>query len=259
MNMDITAIILTKNEEKNIGRVLRSVAFCKDVLVVDDMSSDKTVETARKNNAKVITHESGGDFAKQRNFAMDKVQSRWVLFVDADEEVTQQLKAEIEKILASQTETAAFYIKRRDYWWGRELKYGEVLKARRSGIIRFMKKGTGQWKGKVHEVYVPGNSTVRTGRLDGYLNHYPHPELKGFISDINRYTSLRARELEEMGVEPSILPIIFYPPIKFALNYLLYLGFLDGAQGFSYAFLMSFHSFLVKAKLYQYSKIGDTS
>lgn len=266
--MKISAIILSKNEEKNIERAVKSVAFCDEVIVVDDLSTDTTIDkiqnsklkTQFKSKIQILERESNGDFAAQRNWAMTQAKNEWVLFLDADEEVSEELKSEIAKIaaLSDSVETPrndikAFYIKRRDFWWGRELRFGETLKARNKGIIRLIKKGSGEWKGAVHEEFVTGLSV---GQLDGFINHYPHPTVKEFIHDINGYSTIRAKELQKMGKKGSILPVLLYPAGKFILTYFIYLGFLDGAAGFAYAFLMSFHSFLVRAKLFQYTRIN---
>lgn len=259
--MKITAIILTKNEEKNIERAIKSVMFCDEVIIVDDLSTDKTIENAQITNHKyqikskfqILKHELKGGFAAQRNWAIGKANNDWILFLDADETISPELKGEIESSAVShQSSVCAYYIKRCDYWWGRELKFGETLKARNKGIIRLVKKVSGEWKGAVHEEFVTSSSV---GKLEGFLNHYPHQTLKEFIHDINRYSTLRAQELQKQGKKGNILPVLLYPPAKFILTYFIYLGFLDGAAGFAYAFLMSFHSFLVRAKLFQYTRI----
>lgn len=251
--METTAIILAKNEEANLERVLKSVSFCKEIIVVDDGSTDKTAEIARQHKARVVKGHSAVGFAALRNRAMEESKTDWVLFVDADEEVSPDLCKQIQETTPDAS-ISAYYIKRRDFWWGRELRYGEVSKVRNSGLIRLMKKGTGAWKGQVHEAW---ETTGSTRTMEGFLNHYPHPTLKEFLSSINLYTDLRAHELKEQGVKPNMAVLLLYPAGKFLLNYFVYLGFLDGPAGFAYAFLMSFHSFLVRAKLYQYTEIDQ--
>lgn len=259
--MKISAIILTKNEEKNIERAMKSVGFCDEIIIVDDGSIDKTIENAQITNDKyqikskiqIIKQEIRRGFADKRNWAMEKANNEWILFVDADETISPELKSKIESLVVSrQLSVSGYNIKRRDFWWGRELKFGETLKARNKGIIRFIKKGSGEWKGVVHEEFA---TSLPVGQLEGYMNHYPHPTLKEFIHDINIYSTLRAHELQKQGKKGSLLPILLYPTAKFILTYFIYLGFLDGAAGFAYAFLMSFHSFLVRAKLFQYTRI----
>lgn len=250
----ISAVVLTKNEEKNIERCLRPLAFCNEIIIVDDFSGDKTVELANKFKAKVYKHKLNDDFSSQRNFGLEKAKGEWVLFIDADEEVSQQLEEEIlNKLnLNSNDKNLAYYIKRRDFWWGRELRYGEMRKIRQIGLVRLIRRNSGKWVGKVHEVFKASGSF---GQLKSFINHYPHQTLRDFVAEINFYSTVRARELLSQGGETNILETIFYPLGKFILNYFVYLGFLDGAAGFAYAFLMSFHSFLVRVKLFQYTQI----
>ncbi|PIY69208.1 hypothetical protein COY90_01950 [Candidatus Roizmanbacteria bacterium CG_4_10_14_0_8_um_filter_39_9] len=257
----ITSIILTKNEETNIERAIKSLAFCDEIIVVDDGSTDMTVEKCQMTNhqsqinskIQIIKHESNGDFATQRNWAMKQASYEWILFLDADEEVSDELQKEIiSSIGAPENDTSSYFLKRRDYFWSQELKYGEILKLRNRGLIRLIKKGSGKWGGKVHEEFIPDRPLVhRVGGPLAYINHYPHPTLKEFISDINVYSGIRAQELHEAHVQAGAFEMVIYPVFKFILNYFVYLGFFDGPQGFVYSFLMSFHSFLVRAKLYQ--------
>ena len=254
--MKLSAVVLTKNEEKNIERCLRSLDFCDEIIVIDDYSIDKTAETVHKvlkvhKVYKVIQRKLNGDFAQQRNFGLSKANNDWVLFVDADEEVSKELKKEIigldSRLRGNDTDT--YFIKRRDYFWNKELKFGEVKKVREQGIVRLVKKNSGTWMGSVHEVFYTAKNI---GQLDGFINHYPHPTLKEFINDINNYSSIRAEELFNRGTGTNVFEIIFFPFGKFLYNYFFNLGFLDGPAGFTYAFMMSFHSFLVRAKLYQF-------
>lgn len=249
--MKISAIVLTKNEEKNIEACLQSLTFCDEVIVVDDFSTDSTAQIAKEHNATIIPRKLEGGFSAQRNFGMERAKNDWVLFIDADERVSPELQKEIES-LDRESAIQTYYIPRRDFWWGTELRYGEVQKVRRNGLIRLIKKGSGQWTGAVHEEF---KTDKPTGKLTTFLDHYPHQTLKEFIHEINVYSTLRARELSSQGKTVSIFSILAYPFFKFILVYFVYLGFLDGPAGFAYAFLMSFHSFLVRAKLYQYRNL----
>lgn len=243
--MNITAIILAKNEEKVIKKAIQSVSFCDEVLVIDDESTDATVQIAQNSGATVISHALNKDFAKQRNWAMEQVKNEWILFVDADEEISADLKLKICNVKL-QGDVIAYAIPRRDFFWEHEMKYGETKQARTKGIIRLVKKGGGTWTGAVHETFTPVGVV---DRVDAFLDHYSHDSLSSFIHDINIYSTIRAKELAALGKQVSILELIFYPFGKFMYTYFLLGGFLDGPAGFTYSFLMSFHSFLVRAKL----------
>ncbi len=242
----LSCIILAKNEEKNIERAIRSVDFCDEVIMIDDYSEDSTVEKAKTFGATVYKRELHDDFASQRNYGMKMARGSWILFIDADEEVTKELAGEIENFVCDNTNSfiQAYYIKRRDIFWGRELRYGEVGSMR---LVRLVRKKSGTWRGAVHEKFY---TYLKTSSLKNNLLHYPHQLIAEFLSEVNRYSTIRARELYSLGKTSSILSIIFYPLGKFILNYFFRLGFLDGSPGFVYAFMMSFHSFLVRAKLF---------
>lgn len=266
----LSAVVLTKNDKKNIERCLKSLDFVDEIVVVDDYSIYNTLNQiskikyqSKKTKFKIFQRKLNSDFSKQRNFGMEKASGEWVLFLDADEEVSDELKEEIKEVIRYATlerdDLVGFYIKRRDFFWGREVRFGEVLKVRQKGILRLIKKGFGQWQGKVHEKFKIENGKLKIGKLKNFINHYPHPTIKEFLHEINFYSSLRADELFQQGKKTNILEIIFYPLFKFILNYFIYLGFLDGSPGFVYAFMMSFHSFLVRGKLYIKNYTNDAN
>jgi glycosyltransferase involved in cell wall biosynthesis len=248
--MLLSAVILTKNEEKNIKKCIENLEFCDEIIIIDDNSTDKTLNIAEKfKKVKIYKKNLENNFAQQRNFGISKASGKWILFIDVDEEIPKNLKEEIIKTTKLLDDNNnAYYIKRRDVFWGKELKYGEVYDAVHKGFIRLVKKGSGDWYGTVHEVYYVNNGDV--GNLQNYLIHRPHEDLKSFLEKINFYSSIRADELHRMGKKTNAFEIIFFPFLKFLYTYILKLGFADGLKGFVYSFMMSFHSFLVRSKLY---------
>jgi glycosyltransferase involved in cell wall biosynthesis len=243
----ITAIILTKNEEANIVDCIESVLWCDEIVVIDDYSEDRTIEVIKSvdnKKIKVFQKRLNKDFSAQRNFGLSKAINRWVLYVDADERVSADLRKEILSKTKSTNFSNGYYIKREDFMWGKLLKHGEVGSIK---LLRLAKKDSGIWHGPIHEIWrVDG----RIGRLKYPLFHYPHSTIDKFLKEINFYTDLRATELFKKGIKPNWLLIILYPKAKFYLNYFLKLGFLDGLGGLVFAILMSLHSFLVRAKLW---------
>lgn len=239
----ISAVVLTRNEERNIVDCLDSLSFCDEIVVIDDNSSDRTVEIAKRMNVKVLTHSLNDDFSKQRNFALENVKNDWVLFADADERVGKILAKEIEYVVA-ENKKDGFYIKRYDTIWGKTLKHGELSDLK---LLRLGKASKGKWEGRIHEKWkVEG----RISTLKNSLDHYPHQTIEAFLREINYYTDLRAKELYKKGATVKWYSILLYPKAKFFLNYFLKLGFLDGLEGLVFAVLMSFHSFLVRSKLW---------
>lgn len=246
--MKPTVVILTKNEEKSIKRCLRHVKeMAHEVLVIDDYSTDKTVTIAREEGARVIQHHLES-FAAQRNVADQHVTSDWVMHVDADEVVEPALMDEITAL--SDQEFYAYYLRRIDEFWGTVVRHGEVASAASTGFIRVYKRGSGTWEGAVHERFV---TNVQTRTLAHALIHKPHGSIAEFLASINVYSTMRARELQRNGARASWVSLTIQPIGKFLYTYFARLGFLDGPAGFVYSFMMSFHSFLVRAKLYQLS------
>lgn len=244
----ISVIVLTKNEERNIVDCLESVKFCDEIIVVNDNSTDRTLElvelfSKQHSKVKVFKRELNGDFSKQRQFGVEKTINDWVLFIDADERVTSDLATEIKENL-SLPDFGGFLIPRVDFMWGKQLKHGETGNIK---LLRLFDKRKGKLKGRVHEVW---ETKSKIGSLTSPILHYPHPTISEFLEKINFYTTLRAEELFEKRVKVNFFSIVFYTKGKFLLNYFFKLGFLDGASGFIHAVLMSFHSFLVRGKLW---------
>ncbi len=242
----ITAIVLTKNEEKNIEECLKTLKWCDEIIVIDDYSDDRTREIAQKLGAQVFKHHLKNDYAQQRNFGLEKAKGEWVLFVDADERITPELAREIEQEV-KKDERYAFVFKRQDFFMGKPLKHGESSQVR---LLRMAKKN-GKWERPVHEVW---KTKWRTKTLKNPILHYSHPSITQFLHQINFHSTLHAKALKQGRVKFSLFRLIFNPLGKFLQNYFWHLGFLDGMPGLIMALMMSFHSFLARAKLFLLSE-----
>lgn len=241
----LTGIILAKNEKKQIESAISSLKFCQEVIVVDNESNDKTASIAKKAGARVIKS-TGNGFSKHRTKGMEAAREEWVLFVDADEHVSPELESEILTRIKSE-KYAAYRIPRIDIFWGKKLRYGEVKEAATKGIIRLMKKGSGTWEHAVHEEFV---TTAKVGRLREHLVHNAHSGVTDFLHDINSYSTIRAEELYTKSERISTKDLMIKPFGKFIYTYFILQGYRDGSAGFAYSFMMSFHSFLVRSKVY---------
>jgi glycosyltransferase involved in cell wall biosynthesis len=239
----ISAVILTHNSENTLLQTLKSCSFCDERIVIDDGSTDGSVALAKKSGAKVFTNTLDGNFAAQRNFGLSKATHDWVLFIDSDEVVSKALADEIKRMTET-ADVAGFYLKRDDVLWGRVLKHGETGNVR---LLRLAKKASGVWIHPVHEVW---ELNGMTGTLTNPLLHYPHPNVAQFLDAINRYSTLQAQYLFAKKIREPWWYVAVYPPAKFFVNYVWHLGFLDGTPGAIVAIMMSFHSFLVRAKLW---------
>jgi len=244
--MKISAIVLTKNEEKDIEDCLRSISWCEEIIIVDDYSEDETVEKVQRfKSSKVRIYERrlGDDWAGQRNFGLEKASNQWVLFIDADERVSAALADEIKNLQFTIYNLRGFYLRRKDFLFGKWLRHGETSHVR---LLRLAKKNAGGWERRVDEVWkVKG----KIGELQNPLLHYPHQTLTEFLESINFFSTLNARAFYEQGVRVRLWDWL-KPLAKFTQNYFFRLGFLDGTAGFVHTVLMSLHSFLVRGKLY---------
>lgn len=245
----VSAIILTKNEERNIDSCLQSVKWCDEAIVIDDNSSDKTLEIAKKHKAIVYSHSLSNNFSAQRNFGISKARNEWILFVDSDEVVTDALAYEISSVLGLKKDQNlknlnGFYLKRSDFMWGKQLKYGETGNIK---LLRLGRKGFSRWEGMAHEEWkIDG----LIGKLINPLLHFPHQTISEFLKEINFYTDIRAQELKNKKAKTYSLSILIYPLGKFLVDYFIKRGFMDGVHGLIFALIMSFHSFLVRSKLW---------
>ncbi len=242
MGSVISAVILSHNSGRSITKTLASVAFCAERIVIDDFSTDDSVQCAKKAGAVVYKRRLNGDFAAQRNFGLSKTVGQWILFVDSDEIVSPKLAGEIRKAVA--IDCAGFYLKRQDWMYGRRLLHGETGSVR---LVRLAKKGAGVWDRPVHETW---NVKGTVGTLVNPLDHFPHPNVAQFIDEINVYSTMNAKYLYEKNIHVPWWHILAYPAAKFFVDYVWYAGFLDGTPGAIVAVMMSMHSFLTRAKLW---------
>ena len=251
--MKLSVVVLTKNEENNITRCIRSVkrlliklpSNSGELIIIDDRSTDKTVHLAIQLGAKVHERSLNGNWADQRNFALTKTKGEWVLFVDADEVVSEDLAREIiTKISRAAIEIKGFYFRRYDYIFGRLLTHGEIGSQR---LLRLARRGSGTWMRAVHEFWAIKGEVYT---MDNAIGHHPHQSLNEFISDVNTMAVIHARQNYDDGKRSSLAKILIWPTVKFIYNYLFKLGVLDGMQGFVVAIVMSFHSFLAWSNLW---------
>ncbi|MFW5985603.1 MAG: glycosyltransferase family 2 protein [Halanaerobiaceae bacterium] len=240
---DIGALVLTYNEEDNIRECLDSLEGVKRVVLVDSGSEDKTAEIARELGADVY-HRELDDFSRQRNFGLDKLDTDWVLVVDADERVTSELWQEIRETLASPG-CDAYRIPRRNYFLGKWIKHcgwypDYTLRLFRNRELRF--------RGKVHEKIV---FQGKTGTLENPLLHYTYESIGEYVSKMNHYTDLMAREKAEKAENIGLAYVIFRPVFELLKKLILQKGFLLGSQGLILSILSSYYKFLEYIKLWE--------
>lgn len=224
---NVTVVILTKNEELNIASVIENAKSVSDnILVVDSGSTDKTVELARENGAKVVFREWDNDFSTQRNFALERIDTDWVLYLDADERLNERLASDVKSVVES-GKVAMYRFVRRNSAFGRDFKYG-VLGP--DSVIRLFPKDKVRWQDKVHERPV-GDLPVIT--LNGYMKHYTYRTFKQYVQKMNQYSSIGAQNYYDKHKKVSIIgDFVFRPAFAFLKMYVLKKGFLEGWLGF---------------------------
>lgn len=224
---DLTVVILTKNEENCIEDAIKNAQLVTDkVLIVDSGSTDNTVELAEKVGAKIVYRAWDNDFSAQRNFALKLIDTEWVLYLDADERMNEELATDIARAIKDGRK-ALYRFVRRNSAFGKDFKYG-VLGP--DAVNRMFPKDEGIWKGKVHEDV---QSKLPVVTLKGYLKHYTYADFAEYIAKMDKYSSIAAVNNYEKGKRATVLSDMFFRPLfAFVKMYVLKLGILEGWLGF---------------------------
>ncbi len=233
----ISGLIITFNEEKNIKEVLDCFDFCDEIIVIDSYSTDKTAEIALSfQNVKFIQNKFE-DFTKQRNFALKEAKNDWVLFLDADERLTPELKKEIIEIVNSADAKDAYYFYRIFFVGKEKIRFSGTQNDKNFRLFRKSKVAYIPEK-KVHETLeVYG----KTGVLKNKLLHYSFDNYENFRKKMLHYGQLKGAELKIKGKKYSLLKHWSKVAFKFIKTYILKLGFLDGKDGLKISYLQSLY------------------
>jgi glycosyltransferase involved in cell wall biosynthesis len=249
----LSACIITYNEADRIEACLRSVSFCDEMLVVDSHSTDDTRRLAASLGAHVIERDWPG-YRSQKQFAIDAAASDWVLCVDADERVSDELRAQIMALREGGfTGYSGWSIPRITDYFGRFLRHGNAYPDR---LTRLFDRRRGGWVG--YEIHENTRVTGRVGRLRGHLEHFSYRSLADHQARMQRYAELMARALYARGKRCGLLKIIVNPQWRFLRGYLLRLGFLDGWRGLVFALIEANYVRRKYLQLYMLGKgMGD--
>lgn len=243
--MKLSAVVITKNEEKDISACLESLRFCDELIVIDSHSTDNTVMQAKAFTDKVFIR-SFDDFSTQKNFGVTLAMHQWILSVDADERISQQLADEIKIILDHMgNDIHAYALHRINFIFGKKMRFGAN---RGDRPVRLFHKEFARFEGIVHERLVVDG---KIGVLREPLFHHSTSTAKEYIRKLNQYTRLESKQLYVRGITFGYFQFCFRPLARFFQRYVLQLGFLDGAQGFFFALLSSFYDFVKYAKLWE--------
>ncbi len=241
--MKLSATIITFNEESNIAKAIKSLNFVDEIIVVDSMSSDNTVKIAQDLGAKVITHKFLG-FGQQKNLAAEHAKGEWILNIDADEEVDDDLKASILNVVQGTPDVVIFKVIRKTFFCNKFIRFGGWYP---NIIGRLYKKNAALWSGPhVHEDLFPLNPNDKNFKvLNGHLNHYSFKSVRSQVQTNIKYATLGAKELiKRKNKRPFFVELFFRPIGKFIECYFIKLGMLDGAHGLIIAINASYSMFM---------------
>lgn len=245
----ISTVVLTRNEENNIERCLKSVVDLSDeVIVVDCYSADNTLEIAKRFTDRVYQNAWPG-FSEQRKFALSKTKNKWALMIDADEEVSPELASEIGRL---DFNADGYYLPRLVYYLGGWIRHCGWYP---DHVMRLFD----QRRGSYSDAFVHEKFTVQghTEKLKHPLLHYPYRNISHHLEKMSDYTTLAARQMTERGKTPSILSALNHSLAGFFKMYLLRLGFLDGRRGFVVSALGSYYVFLKYIKHWENTRTAS--
>jgi glycosyltransferase involved in cell wall biosynthesis len=248
----LSVAIVTLNEEANLPRTLESVAWADEIVVVDSGSTDATRAIAQSHRARFVIEPWRG-FAAQKNFALSLCTSEWMLSLDADEAVSPELAASIQKVMVTPPSHAAYALPRRNFFLGRWIRHGGYYPDPK---LRLFPRGQGTFQETpVHETAI-FSGDVET--LHGDLLHDAYPTLASYLDHMERYSTLGASIAIQRGRTGRNLlsffnGVLLNPVATFFYNYILRAGFLDGREGL---LLHLYHSAYVSWK---YAKAWESA
>ncbi|MCB0423147.1 MAG: glycosyltransferase family 2 protein [Flavobacteriaceae bacterium] len=241
----LTAIIPTGNEIHNIEAVIASVDFADEILVVDSYSTDGTYEKAQQLATKVIRRDYEYS-ASQKNWAIPQAQHEWILLVDADERVTPELKAEIQKILGNPPQDiVAYWIGRMNHFMGERVHYSGW---RNDKVIRLFKRDYCKYEDKNVHAEIIANGSI--GQLKNKLYHNTYITFDKYVEKMNRYATWQAKDYDKKTGRLTPYHFVIKPFWGFFKHYIVQSGFRDGVVGFTIGYLQAYVVFMRYVKLW---------
>ena len=245
----ISAVLLTKNEEKNIDRCLRSLQWVDEIVVVDTGSTDRTLPLVRKYTQTIEEGDMGKGFAYNRNLGNQVAGNRWILKVDPDEVISKALREEIQDVLSREDGVDGYYAATRCYFRGTWIKGCGWYPMYQ---VRVFDKTKARWDSLVHERLILDG---KTQYLHNDIIHYSYNDIEHYFQKFNLYTSLDARRLKEEGRKVRLwsMPTLFLlRPVGFFLkSYRFQKGWRDGFYGFAVSLYSSLYVLVKYMKLYE--------
>jgi len=250
MRETVTGLVLTFNGERLLEKCLKSLDFCDEILVVDSASTDRTREIAEQYGATVIVNPWPGPVA-QFKLALSKISTTWVVSLDQDEFLTDELRANIIGKLSAKEQVAGYYTPRSSFYFNRFMKHSGwypdyLFRVFRSGKMEVSASGA-------HYHFTPRGETFK---LKGDILHYPYESFQQHMEKINYYAEEGAKALREKGRKGGLLQGMLHGVMRFIKLYLLKLGFLDGKAGFYNAMAGFYYTFQKYVRVEETEKWG---
>jgi glycosyltransferase involved in cell wall biosynthesis len=247
--INLSVVVITLNEEKNLARCLAAAkVIADDILVVDSGSTDATVAIAESFGARVLVEPFKG-YVTQKNFADAHALHDWVLSIDADEVLSPELISSIQQI-KNEPQQVAYELKRLTNYCGHWIKHCGWYPDKK---VRLYQRSKGAWIGdQIHESWELTTTPKNYGKLQGDLLHYSYHSFSDHLKQIEKFTEIMSRRDVANGKKVSIFKTIFAAKWKFIQSYFLKLGFLDGYAGFQVCLLSSFATYMKYSKIHQY-------
>ena len=252
--LPISSFLVCKNEETHIGACLDSLDFCDEIVVVDSFSTDKTIEICKNYDVKLIQREWPG-YRVQKEFAFNQTKHEWVLFMDADEVVSPELKSEILEIISNPLDPrlkkySAFQVTRIMFFLGKWWRKGGWYPEKR---VRFFRRDKVEWIGKDPHENVKINGKV--GDFQGEIFHYSYDDIPDQVKKLSSHAFTRAKCDFESGRRANLWDLLIRPPARFVKFYIVKKGFLEGMSGLLVAVFECFYTYMKYARLWELGRM----
>jgi hypothetical protein len=244
----ISVVIITYNEERNLPRTLEQLRWCDDVIVVDSYSQDRTLEIAHAFQCRVVQQRFEG-YGLQKNHGIALAKHDWVLSIDADEVLSQELQHELQQLDLAHSDYQGYFVSIRHVFMNKAFRYG---KGSAYPKLRLFHKKTGQYNlDQVHEKVVLNGPTTH---LKGRILHHSYHDLSHFVRKMNDYSERAAIQMFQQGKTNSLLGILMKMPFYFFKYYFLNLNILNGKAGFIWSWQSTWYHTLKYLKLYEMNR-----
>lgn len=250
--MNISAVVICKNEEKNINECLESLGWASEIVLIDSGSTDATIEVASKHKVNIVKT-TKGSYDTWRTLAINKAKYDWIFYLDADERVTSELRQEILKVINLDQKYAYYAIPRKNIILGKVLLHGGWYPDFVKRLFR--KRNLLRWKGHLHEEPVVEGEL---GFLKSPIIHLKHDSLSPMLTKTNKWSEIEATNLFNIN-HPHMVGWRFIRIMLTEFNYrvLLLRGFMDGSVGIIYSIYQTWSRFITYAKLWEMQRLSE--